>query len=359
MEYIKQYNTNKVYVNEKLTEKIDKINSHPLTVVEAPMGYGKTTAIKIYLNKFHTNYYWQNIYTDSDIAFWQGFCRIISKIDSNVGSRLENIGLPKDSIKLEECIELINSIYIKEEIAIILDDYHLIDNKNLDELIYNLVKSMDNKIHLIIITRNKPDIEIEELQLKKLVNYITKNCLEFEKDDIKKYYKLCGINLNTLNIDDVYKKSEGWISAIYLIMLNYIEYNTIEVSEDIYELVEKLVYDPFEEKFKDFLLRLCVFDQFTLEQVKFVTGDENVDLLIKELTQVNAFVKYDKKNKVYLFHAIFRTCLLEKLKEKDDDYKKEVYKKGGLWFYKKRKYVLSMGYFYKARDYESFLNTLV
>ena len=84
MEYIKQYNTNEVYVNEKLTEKIDKINSHPLTVVEAPMGYGKTTAIKIYLNKFHTNYYWQNIYTDSDIAFWQGFCRIISKIDSNV-----------------------------------------------------------------------------------------------------------------------------------------------------------------------------------------------------------------------------------------------------------------------------------
>ena len=140
MEYIKQYNTNEVYVNEKLTEKIDKINSHPLTVVEAPMGYGKTTAIKIYLNKFHTNYYWQNIYTDSDIAFWQGFCRIISKIDSNVGSRLENIGLPKDSIKLEECIELINSIYIKEEIAIILDDYHLIDNKNVDELIYNLVK---------------------------------------------------------------------------------------------------------------------------------------------------------------------------------------------------------------------------
>ena len=37
MEYIKQYNTNEVYVNEKLTEKIDKINSHPLTVVEAPI----------------------------------------------------------------------------------------------------------------------------------------------------------------------------------------------------------------------------------------------------------------------------------------------------------------------------------
>ena len=52
MEYIKQYNTNEVYVNEKLTEKIGKINSYPLTVVEAPMGYGKTTAIKIYINKF-------------------------------------------------------------------------------------------------------------------------------------------------------------------------------------------------------------------------------------------------------------------------------------------------------------------
>ncbi|MDO5011089.1 MAG: helix-turn-helix transcriptional regulator, partial [Intestinibacter bartlettii] len=359
MEYIKQYNTNEVYVNKKLAQKINKINSYKLTVVEAPMGYGKTTAIKIYLNKFHTNYYWQNIYSDSDIAFWQGFCRIISKMDKNAGSCLKNIGLPKDNIMLEECIELINSIYIKEETAIILDDYHLIDNKNLDELLYNLVKSMDSKIHLIIITRNKPDIELEELKLKKLVNYITKDYLEFDKDDIKKYYKLCGIDLNSLNTNDVYKKSEGWISVIYLLMLNYIEFNTIEISENIYELVEKLVYEPFEDRFKDFLLRLCVFDQFTLEQVKFVTDDEDVDFLIKELTQVNAFVKYDKKNKVYLFHSIFRTCLLEKLKEKDDDYKKEVYKKGGLWFYQKGKYVLSMGYFYKAGDYESFLNTLV
>lgn len=359
MEYIKQYSTNEIYVNDKLKQKIDEINSHALTVVEAPMGYGKTTAIKIYLSKFHTNYYWQNIYTDSVTAFWKGFCRIISKMDKEAGSRLENIGLPKDSIMLEECIELINSICIKEETSIILDDYHLIDNKNLDELIYNLVKSMDDKIHLIITTRNKPDIELEELRLKKLVNYITKENLEFDKDDIKKYYKLCGIDLNSLNADEVYKKSEGWISAIYLLMLNYIEYNTIEISENIYELVEKLVYDPFEDKFKDFLLRLCIFDKFTLEQVKFVTDDENVDLLIKELTDVNAFVKYDKKNKVYLFHAIFRMCLLEKLKEKDDEYKNEIYKKGGLWFYKKGKYVVSMEYFYKAGDYESFLETLV
>ena len=50
MEYIKQYSTNEIYVNDKLKQKIKEINSHVLTVVEAPMGYGKTTAIKIYLS---------------------------------------------------------------------------------------------------------------------------------------------------------------------------------------------------------------------------------------------------------------------------------------------------------------------
>ena len=90
---------------------------------------------------------------------------------------------------------------------------------------------------------------------------------------------------------------------------------------------------------------MCIRDRFILEQVKFITGDENVDLLIKELTQVNAFVKYDKKNKVYLFHAIFRTCLLEKLKEKDDDYKKEVYKKGDA--YKRQVLMYMILYYYR------------
>ena len=42
----RQINTQSLYFTERLTWAMGDIMKHPLTVVEAPMGYGKTTAVR-------------------------------------------------------------------------------------------------------------------------------------------------------------------------------------------------------------------------------------------------------------------------------------------------------------------------
>ncbi len=40
----------KYYFSERLKRQLEQISHHPLTIVEAPSGFGKTTTVREYLN---------------------------------------------------------------------------------------------------------------------------------------------------------------------------------------------------------------------------------------------------------------------------------------------------------------------
>ncbi len=54
-----------LYFSNKLMENLKRIYEYPLTIVEVPMGYGKTTAVREYLNNNDANVLWQRVYDSS------------------------------------------------------------------------------------------------------------------------------------------------------------------------------------------------------------------------------------------------------------------------------------------------------
>lgn len=61
----KQRKTRSLYFSERITEAMNGIFDYPLTIVEAPMGYGKTTAVREHLNNTDANVLWQRVYDSS------------------------------------------------------------------------------------------------------------------------------------------------------------------------------------------------------------------------------------------------------------------------------------------------------
>ncbi len=118
---------------------------------------------------------------------------------------------------------------------------------------------------------------MEELILKGYLLHVTKETFEFMPDDIVKYYKLCGINLNKTEADKLYSITEGWISALYLLMLNFKAEGSFMITNNIYKMVENAIYKPLSEDIKDFLLKMCIFDSFTKEQAVYIWGNENAE----------------------------------------------------------------------------------
>ena len=358
MSITKRYNQKALYFSDKLREGLDSIFEYPLTIVEAPMGYGKTTAVREYLNNTDANVLWQRIYDSSITGFWATFCRLFSKLDAGRSHNLEQLGFPNDSVSLQEALKLIEDIELPKENVLVIDDYHLLSQTQVGSFIEFLVLNEIYNLHIVLSARFIEYLSIEELSLKGYLCHITTETFELMPQEITKYYKLCGINLKDTEADKLYSTTEGWISALYLLMLNFINKGSYMTTDNIYKLVENAIYNPFSEEIKELLLCLCIFDSFTLKQAIHMWENENVERPLNEIIRKNAFVNYDANTETYQIHNLFTNFLKDIFKEKNIYYKKNVYEKAGHWCMKTGEYLAAMHYFHAAGDFENLLQVM-
>lgn len=99
---------------------------YPLTVIEAPMGYGKTTGMRFFLKKRELPYVWISASDSSQDYFWQQFCRAFSQIDSDVSCELDAMGFPGDKVLINMVIQLIGTVTVRQPVLFVIDDYHLV-----------------------------------------------------------------------------------------------------------------------------------------------------------------------------------------------------------------------------------------
>jgi len=354
----KQSKSRNVYFSERVINAVSGIFDYPLTIVEAPMGYGKTTAVQEYLNNTDVTVLWQKIYDNSITAFWTGFCNLISELDVDCSNSLLLLGFPNNNIAKQETLRLVRNIKLTRKTVIVIDDYHLINTAETNKLIEYLAVNKIPKIFIVLTARFVEFSDLEEMVLKGYLNYITKETLEFLPKDIIRYYKLCGINIKSIEADELYTFTEGWISALYLLMLKFDLDNSYLFKDDIYTLIDKVVYMPFAENYRDFLVSMCIFDSFTISQAAYVWNDENASLILEELVSKNAFVTYDYNKKNYYMHSILRKFMEGKLEDKDQCYKNTLYKNAAKWYMEKEEYLTSMHYAYSAGDFDSLLKAV-
>ncbi len=351
-----QSKSRNIYFSTRITKAMSEIFNYPLTIVEAPMGYGKTTAVQEYLNNNDANVLWQKVYDNSITSFWTEFCNLFRELDVDCSQSFVQLGFPNDNIAKQEMIRLIRKIVLTKKTVIVIDDYHLINTDDTNKLIEYLVANKIPNFFIVLTARYVEFPNLEELALKGYLNYITKETLEFLPKDIIKYYRLCGITIKAIEADELYSFTEGWISALYLLMLKFDMDNSYIFKADIYTLIDKVVYTPLAEIHRDFLVNMCIFDNFTINQAAYVWNGESPSLIIDDLVSKNAFVTYNKNKRTYFMHSILKKFLEGKFEDKNQNYKNTLYVNAAKWHIKKEEYLTSMQYAYLAGDFDLILN---
>lgn len=347
----KVFNAKALYFTERLRQQMSQITEYPCTLIEAPMGYGKTTTVREHVKNSSAQVVWQRIYDDSVAGFWNGFCRQIGKFDEDVSLSLAALGFPNDSTTRYEALSLIEKVTLQKDTVLVIDDYHIVACLEINIFIEFLVKNEIQYLHLLLIARRTGLQEIEELKLKGYLHHIKKDAFEFLTKDIKAYYHLCGIQIKEADAQMLYALTEGWISALYLIMLNHREKGKLDTFGDIGKLLENAVYRHLSVETKDLLLSLCIFEGFSLEQAVFMSKNEIAERLLSEIISKNAFARYDSDSKTYQIHNIFMNFLQEELEKKN--IMMELNQRAAQWYLVIRNYNQAQHYFYLCNDFES------
>lgn len=354
----KRHNTHSLYFSERLTAVLKRITDYPLTVIEAPMGYGKTTAVKDYVTNSGFGVLWQTVYDNVDVHFWSGFCKLFAELDFACSVKLAEYGLPEDSTTRREAVDLIAGIEREGAILLVIDDYHLLTKTDIHDFIVYLAKNEIPDFHVVLTTRMASLDKLDELKLKGLAQHITQTLLELPPTEIVRYYQKCGVRLKPEEANNLYAYTEGWISALYLCLLGYLQDGRLEKTANLQELLAKAVFRPLTGELKDFLLHICLFDHFTLSQAQAMWPKDNAAALLKQLLKQNAFIQFDTRRQVYYMHNIFTSYLRDFFAGQTEKTKRKIWQAAGEWYANEENYLAAMESFCQAGDFDRLLTAL-
>lgn len=345
-----------IYMRKSVNQALNDIGKYPLAVVTAPMGYGKTTAVREFLESSGFEVLWQTLLNESVSGFWNGFSRLFRKLDPVAADSLAKIGVPVNSVFLEEGIRILSNIEFSARTVIVLDDYHLLSSGDIDSFIEQMVKSELPNLHIVIISRSVFGENTAELVLKGYCSVIEKRHLELTRDEIVEYCMLCGVKLTNEDTNFLLAYSEGWISAIYLCIRGFLQDGRIEHQGSLYELIEKVVYRHCSAELQGFLLALCIFDSFSFELAESMWRKENTAVLLQSLVTQNAFFRQDHVSGMYYVHNIFTSYLRRIFDRQSPDLRQATWKTAGNWYKSVGDCIQAMDCFYKAADFDELLS---
>lgn len=342
-------------VNMKLTQGL----LTPLTIVTSPMGYGKTTAVKAFLQQRENIVIWSTM-TSADIIanseyFWLLLTKEIFKVSPELAQNLEERGFPSDSAQIFRFLDIIKNFPRKTEgtIIVVIDDYYLIETQEINTLIHRTIQAEIPWLRFIIITRRIPELPIEEMVAKDLCTTIDFDDLTFSYEDAVSYFQLIGFSGDKAVQKQIYEDSKGWITALYLMSKSYFSGQPME---DLKKMLKVSLFDSYDPVSQEALIKLSYFNTISPKQAAYIFNDYNMALQLEQLYKDNAFITKDADHN-YKFHQIFLNFLHDEQIKYNFDLKK-IYHRAGEWFSMNNDHMMAFHYWQLAEDYCHILGSL-
>ena len=344
------------YYSDRLKRKLEALRLAPATVVEAPSGYGKTTAIRDFLQDGlpqSTPVYWFTATDEKPSAGYRRLCREIEKIDSHAGERLLKIELPNAGI-IGEATEALRSVQCKHETYLVIDNFQFLQDALPPAFFRALLEHGGQGLHIIVVTQMLKR-DMLAIVTGHGILHITTSDLRLSAGDISRYYALANVKITPKDAQEVERYTEGWIIAIYLQLRAFQETGTFSDTPGILALMEHLVWDKLTEAQQSFLLRLSPFEMVTVQQACSLINSDTLPEYAWEALG-GPFIRYDPVERRYEMHSIMAELLIQKRGERGPAFERECLLRAGDFCRDEGQTAAALGFYTQIKDYERMLS---
>ena len=345
-------------INALLAEAIKK----PLVIVCAGTGYGKTSAVRDFMQDVECPAAWMQ-FSGSDNAapcFWGNYIRMIAQIDDAAARGLQELGFPDTEERLEQYNAIRKRIARGKKHLLVFDDAHLVTNPDVKQFLELMINDDERKTTTVMICRELPPIRIMSLHAKRMISYISEESLKLTGHEIGAFFRREGLSVEPESLHDILLDTNGWALAVCMVarsLLNspgYPGYVRNALKRNIFELLETDLWSVVSERLKRFLVRLSLIDHLSAELISILT--ENDISLLSEFERQNAYIRYDKNTNAYLIHHMLAAFLHTKQGYLDEDEMRETYKTAAEWCAQNGFICDSLNYYEKIRDYGAIMS---
>jgi LuxR family maltose regulon positive regulatory protein len=328
---------------------IDRLNQglhRKLLLISAPAGFGKTTLVSAWRNESEIPFCWvTQDESDNDIGrFLAYFIAALQSLDIDADEQLLTLIQPPRPSPIESIlIPLINQITSShQEFVMVLDDYHLIQNPEIHDLLTFMLDRGPPAMHLVIATREDPPLPLARFRGRGEMMEIRATDLRFSVSEGEILLnQIQGNELSKDSIETLINRADGWVTALQMVSIalkdkpdpaGYIRDLSGNQSYIADYLTDEVIYQQPDE-IKDFLIKTSILDRLSGSLCHAITRQENSQAILKHLRDSNLFLSsLDDENCWFRYHRLFASLLHQRLLETQPKMIPALYLKASQWF---------------------------
>ena len=333
--------TNRVRRARLLTQ-LDAALDRTFVLVCAPAGFGKTTLISEWVEHRRavgpkTQIAWLSLdQGDNDPnRFIRYVAAAMHAVTPHAGDKIFALrGAPPGSARPLLTLLLNELAQRTGESVLVLDDYHVIQDRAIHEAIAFLLTHAPATFHLLIVTREDPPLPLARLRSRNVMTEIRQADLRFTADETAAFLRdVMGLTLSTADLNIMEARTEGWIAGLQLAGLSMRGHADPAAFVRAFGGGHRVVLDYLmEEVFsrqppsvQHFLLCTAILDRLCGPLCDAVVGraagEERAGLpsgqaTLERLEHANLFVvPLDAERRWYRYHTLFAELLRLRLRQ--------------------------------------------
>ena len=321
----------KIVLRPRLIEKLNEgfSSGRKLALISASTGFGKTTLVSEWVAGCERPVAWLSLDEgESDPARFLTYLVIALQtfspsIGEGVLGMLQSPQLPPIESILTTLLNEIATI--PKKFILVLDDYHMLDSKVVDNALTFLVEHQPPQMHLIITTREDPNLPLARLRVRDQLTELRAVDLRFTPSEAAEFInQVMGLNLSADNIAALEARTEGWIAGLQLAAIsmlghqdttNFIKSFTGTHHFVLDYLVEEVLHQQA-ENIQKFLLETSILDRMCGPLCDAVLLDPSASGqgTLEYIERANLFlIPLDNERRWYRYHHLFADLLRQRL----------------------------------------------
>ncbi len=344
------------YFSPRLRNKLRDVLTSAVTLVEAPSGFGKTSAVHEALRDVPPEaIHWVTLVNESPNVMYKRLSEELEKVDPATSQAMKKLDYPNRSNEAE-MINLIREVTCKGPTWFVIDNMHLLQKELSPKIIRSLAEITAEDLHVVLIS---VDIgkDLPHLRVNPYINLISSDDLYLQSNEIAEFYEYAGIQINSAEAAEIFKETNGWVVAVSLYLQDHLAYGSKPRDVDLYQLIDDVFWKKLQEQERFLLLPFAVFDSLRetdLQNLAFeeVDSDQLVSVLIS-----TPLIKYDARHQSYFPHPILSAFLKLQLDRLSVEQRGCFYRAFGDYYAKMDRPIDALSCFYSGQDYERILQS--
>ena len=341
---------------EYLNQELDI--SKRLVLISAPAGYGKTTLVSSWLQTSGIKAAWVSL--DQEDKNFSGFLTYLLEalngpIKQNILPLLGGLHPPGPE---RIAGEMINTLAAeRNKYYLVLDDYHHIQNSEIQNFINTLLENMPPNLLLVLITREDPPFNLAKLRARRQMLEIRQQDLRFNQEETGSFInRLLKKDLTDGQLKVLQERTEGWAVGLQLAGLSLQDCQDRESFLQnfggshfyIIDYLVEEVLNKLDPDLRGFLCKTSLLRNFSAELCDAVLQTNNSKEMLKKAEAANLFlIPLDQERKWYRFHHLMADILPAEIAFED---RKPLFKRAAVWMKNEHKEADAIYYALLAED---------